>query len=297
MPSRPTVVGLGEILWDVFPNGAHFGGAPANFACSAAGLGGPGIDVCIAGSVGRDDLGRRAIELLEAHGVDISSVSSVNWPTGQVRIELDGMGRPKFEIAVDTAWDNVAWSIELQHLAGRADAVCFGTLGQRSEVSRQTIQRFLAATRPDCLRILDINLRPPFINEDIVLKSLEWANILKLNDWELSLLADMLGLSGPDDGLLKQLIEKHSLQLVALTRGADGAILRNRSGQLSDLPGQPVDVVDTVGAGDAYSAVLAIGTLRGLPLELINAWGIGVAAFVCSQPGATPQFPNELCQP
>ena len=136
MRPRPTVVGLGEILWDVFPDGAHFGGAPANFACSAAELRGDEIDVYIAGSVGHDNLGRRAIELLQAHGVNTSCVSSVDRPTGQVVVKLDEAGGASFEIAPDTAWDAVAWSDELQHLAARADAVCFGTLGQRSEVSR-----------------------------------------------------------------------------------------------------------------------------------------------------------------
>jgi fructokinase len=297
MPSRPTVVGLGEILWDVFPDGAHFGGAPANFACSMAELCGEELDVYIAGSVGRDDLGRRAIVLLRAHGVDTSSVTSVDQPTGQVLVQLDEAGRPSFEIAADTAWDNFAGSNVLHELASRADAVCFGTLGQRSSVSRRTIQSFVQATRPDCLRILDINLRAPFWNREIVLQSFELANMLKLNDSELALVAEMLGWRGRVDELLVKLIETYSFELVALTRGADGAVLRSASGQHSDLPGQPASVVDTVGAGDAYSAVLAIGSLRDLPLDKINAWGNRVAAFVCSQAGATPHFPDELRQP
>lgn len=297
MPLHAIVVGLGEILWDLFPDGPHFGGAPANFACHVAGLRGAEIDVFIAGSVGRDALGRRAIELLQEHGVDTSCVSSVDSPTGQVRVEIDEVGRGRFEIAAETAWDNVAWSKELQHLAERADAVCFGTLGQRSEVSGHTIQEFLRTTPPHCLRILDINLRPPFWNEGIVLRSLELANVLKLNDSELAIVADILGLSGAADELLVQLIDRYSLQLVALTRGADGAVLRSALGQQSDLPGEPTAVADTVGAGDAFTAVLAIGMLRGLPLEMINVWGNRVASYVCSQPGATPHLPDYLHQP
>jgi fructokinase len=294
---RQTVVGLGEILWDVFPDGAHFGGAPANFACSVAELCGEAMDVYIVGSVGRDDLGRRAVELLRGHGVDTSCVSEVDRPTGQVLVQLDEAGRPSFEIAADTAWDNLGSSDELRRLAGRCDAVCFGTLGQRSDVSRRTIQSFMRATRPDCLRILDINLRPPFWNKEIVVQSLELANIVKLNDTELPAVADAFGWKATADELLERLIYAFSIQVVALTRGADGALLRSASGQTSDLPGQPVTVVDTVGAGDAYTAVLAIGMLRGLPLETINAWGNRVAAFVCSQSGATPHIPDYLHQP
>jgi fructokinase len=294
---RQTVVGLGEILWDVFPDGAHFGGAPANFACSVAELCGGGMEVYIVGSVGRDDLGRRAVELLRGHGVDTSCVSTVDRPTGQVLVQLDEAGRPSFEIAADTAWDNLASCDELQQLAARADAVCFGTLGQRSDVSRRTIQSCMRATRPDGLRILDINLRPPFWNKEIVVQSLELANILKLNDTELPTVAEALGWKGTADELVERLMDAFSLQVVALTRGADGALLRSASGETSDLPSQPVTVVDTVGAGDAYTAVLVIGMLQGLPLETINAWGNRVASFVCSQAGATPHIPDYLHHP
>jgi fructokinase len=294
---RPTVVGIGEILWDVFPDGPRFGGAPANFACSVAQLCGGGMDVHLAGGVGRDDLGRRAIELLQTRGVDTSFVSLVDRPTGQVLVELDPAGHASYEFAADAAWDNVACSDKLNQLATRANAVCFGTLGQRSEISRETIQRFLRATRPDCLRILDINLRPPFWNKEIVLQSLELANVLKLNDTELASLADLLGWKSAGDELLDQLMDGFSLQLVALTHGADGAVIRSALGQHSELPGQPIAVADTVGAGDAYTAVLAIGSLNGIPLETINAWAIRVAAFVCSQPGATPHLPDYLHQP
>ena len=294
MPARPTIVGLGEILWDVFPDGPHFGGAPANFACSAAELCGDGMDVYIVGSVGRDELGRRAIELLQAHGVDTHCVSLADQPTGQVLVTLDEAGRASFEIAVDTAWDNITWSDELQRLAARADAVCFGTLGQRSPTSRETIQRFVRSTPPECLRILDINLRPPFWNEEILRQSFELANVLKLNDTELVVVAELLGWRGTDDELLKKLLRTFSLRLVALTRGADGAKLVSASGQQSDLQGQPIAVVDTVGAGDSYTAALAIGMLSQVPLGATNAWGIRVAGFVCSHAGATPHFPADL---
>jgi fructokinase len=297
MMPHPTVIGIGEILWDVFPDGPRFGGAPANFACSVAELARDRIDVYMAGGVGADDLGRRAIEALHAHGVDTSCVAVVDRPTGQVLVKLDAAGRASYEFAADAAWDNVAWSDGLQQLAARADAVCFSTLGQRSEISRQTIQRFVRATAAECLRVLDINLRPPFWNEEIVMQSLQLANVLKVNDAELSILADVLGWRGADHELLQQLVDRFSLQLVALTRGSAGALLLSESGERSDLPGQPTVVVDTVGAGDSFAAALVVGLLSGLPIATINAWGNRVAAFVSSQPGATPHVPDYLHQP
>lgn len=297
MTRRVTVIGIGEILWDVFPDGLRFGGAPANFACSVAELARDRIDVYAAGAVGGDDLGQAAFEALHLHSVQTSHVSIVDRSTGQVRIKLDAAGRASYEFAANAAWDNLPWSDGLERLAARADAVCFSTLGQRSQISRQTIQRFVRATPASCFRVLDINLRPPFWSEEIVLQSLQLANVLKLNDAELLVLADMLRWSGADLELLQRLVDRFSLRLVSLTRGAEGAILLSESGEQSDLPGQTTVVVDTVGAGDSFTAALVIGLLSCLPLVKINAWGNRVAAFVSSQPGATPRIPNYLHRP
>src|SRR5215510_4435415 len=297
MMRRATVIGIGEILWDVFPDGPRFGGAPANFACSVAELARDRIDVYTAGAVGTDGLGRSAIEVLRGRGVDTSCVAVVDLPTGQVLVKLDAAGRASYEFAADAAWDDLAWSDGLEQLAARADAVCFSTLGQRSGIARQTIQRFVRATPASCFRVLDINLRPPFWNEEIVLQSLQLANVLKLNDAELLVLADMLRWSGADLELLQRLVDRFSLRLVSLTRGAEGAVLLSESGEQSDLPGQTTVVVDTVGAGDSFAAALVIGLLSGLPLAKINAWGNRVAAFVSSQPGATPHIPHYLRRP
>jgi fructokinase len=294
---RATIVGLGEVLWDVFPDGPRFGGAPANFACSAAELARERSDVFMVGAVGPDELGRRAIESLRQHSVDTRYVAVVERPTGQVLVKLDAEGHPSYEIATDTAWDNVPWSDSLQQLAGRSDAVCFGTLAQRSDVTRRVIQQFLRATPAACLRVLDINLRPPFWNETVVIESLQLANVLKLNDAELVALADVLHWTGTDQDLLQRLIKEFALHLVALTRGADGALLVSKTGERSDLPGEPTAVADTVGAGDAYTAVLVVGLLSGMPLNAINGWATRVATFVCSQPGATPAFPASLREP
>jgi fructokinase len=280
-----------------FLRGPRFGGAPANVACSVAEIARDTIDVYMASSVGSDDLGRRAIEALHQHGVNTSYVALVDRPTGQALIKLDAAGQASYEFAADAAWDHVAWSDELQKLAARADVVCFSTLGQRSEVSRRTIQQFVRATPDKCLRVLDINLRPPFWNEEVVLQSLQLANVLKLNRAELSVLADISGWSGADHELLQQLVQKFSLQLGALTRGPAGAALLSESGQRSDLPGQPTVVVDTVGAGDSFTATLVVGLLDDLSLATINAWGNRVAAFVSSHLEATPHIPDYLHQP
>lgn len=295
MADRPVIIGLGEILWDVFPDGPHFGGAPANFACSVAELAGEVADSLMVGSVGDDELGRRAISMLQSHNVDIRGVAIAMHPTGKVLVTLDSAGVPSYEIATDTAWDNIAWTVDLAQFAAGAGAVCFGSLAQRSAMSRQTIQEFVKGTRPDCLRIFDINLRAPFWTEGVLRESLALVNVLKLNDAELVVVADLFGWNSSNQrDVLNRLIETFSLRLVALTRGADGATLLNAAGELSELPGEKIAIADTVGAGDAFTAALVIGMLHKMPLEAINSWAIRVAGFVCSQPGGTPHFPPEL---
>lgn len=294
MQQRRVIVGLGEVLWDVFPDGPRFGGAPANFACSIAELAGDHVEAAVASSVGNDEFGSRALEELGGHGVDTRCLTQVDRPTGRVDVTLDASGSASYDFAADTAWDNLSWSNDLESLAARADAVCFGTLGQRSAASREVIRRFLGATRPNCLRVFDINLRPPFWSEEVVLQSLNLAGLLKLNDAELPVLAGMLGLHGGEREQLDQLLGRYPLELVALTRGAAGSLLLSRTGECSELPGNTTLVVNTVGAGDAFTAALVLGRLDQRPLAEINEWANRVAAFVCSQPGATPHFPESL---
>ena len=284
MAKRFTIVGLGEALWDEFPDGPRFGGAPANFACHAAML---GADASLVSRVGDDDLGARAVAALRACGVDASHVGTGPFPTGTVRVELDPAGKPTFTIREGVAWDRLAWSDDLEALAARADAVCFGTLGQRSTESRETIRRFLTATGPNGVRLFDVNLRPPFYDRQVVLDSLNLANALKLNDDELPIVASMLGLSGTEAGLMAELARRYRLPLVALTRGARGAMLLAR-GTFYECAALPVKVVDTVGAGDAFTAALTLGWLRGDDLGDVGRRACRVAEFVCSQAGATP---------
>ena len=290
----PRIVGLGEILWDVFPDGARFGGAPANFACSAAGLAAGSARVGMAGAVGRDDLGQRALAELTSRGVDVTAVAVLPEPTGRVDVTVDLAGHASYVFAPDCAWDHVSWSGSLERLAAETSAVCFGTLGSRGSVSLATVRRFVAAVPSSALRILDINLRPPFWSPEIVRDSLPLANIVKCNDDELPVVAELLGLSGSPEAILRQLVSSHALRLAALTRGAKGSLLVSADGLSSDLPGTPVEVVDTVGAGDAFTAAVTLGLLAGWPLSKLHAHAERVAAFVCTQAGGTPPIPADL---
>lgn len=291
MTDRQTIVGLGEVLWDVFPDGEKFGGAPANFACSVAELAGNHFDVRVVSAVGSDDLGQRAITTLHQHHVTTENVVTCGYPTGTVLVSLDGAGHASYTFAANTAWDNMEWTDALHGLASKTQAVCFGTLGQRESRSRATIRQFVRATPPTALRVFDVNLRPPFWTAAVVTESLELANVVKLNDTELPVVAELCHISGSDEHLLRTLMTRFSLRAIALTRGTKGALLMDAGGSMSDLPAELVQVIDTVGAGDAYTAALVIGLLRNIPLDRINAWGIRVAAFVCTQAGATPHFP------
>ncbi len=291
MTDRQQIIGLGEVLWDVFPNGPRFGGAPANFACCAAGVSGSAVQVSMMSAVGKDSLGRQGLNEFRKRHVDVTHVVPLDLQTGQVLVQLDAQGQASYQFLEDTAWDHIAWTTSLQNLAEQADAVCFGTLGQRSVVSRETIRQFMNSTREGCLRILDINLRPPYWSDAVILESLPLANVLKLNNDELPIVASILSLQGNEEELMRQLLQKFSLRLVALTRGAAGSLLLSRSGERSELPGQKIKAVDTVGAGDAFTAALTVGLLQDKPLAETHSWADRVAAFVCTQAGATPDFP------
>ena len=289
---RPVVVGLGEVLWDIFPDETRFGGAPANFTCAVAGLS-QGVDVFMASGIGSDELGRRAREELSRRRVDTLAVISRKQPTGTVHVSVDGSGHASYEFAVDTAWDSLTWSTEWNDLAKRASAVCFGTLGQRSETSREAIQRFVSVVPDSAFVVFDINLRPPFFTDEVITQSLTLCNVLKLNDEELPEVARLSGLDIQSNDLLAQLARRWSLQAIAVTQGADGATIWHKDKQV-DAPGIATAVVDTVGAGDCFTAAMVIGLLRGDGLQQICDHACAAASFVCGQPGATPEFPASL---
>jgi fructokinase len=283
------VAGIGEILWDIMPSGKQLGGAPANFAYHAHGL---GARSRVISRVGRDDLGAEILQRLQALGLPTEGIQvDPSSPTGTVSVELLADGQPRFTIHEDVAWDRLALEQAALDAVGEADAVSFGTLAQRSEPARGTIQALLAAVRPGAWRILDINLRQHYFSREIIETSLRLSNAVKLNDAELPVLAEMLGLRGNVRQQIEELARQHSQRLVCLTRGADGSLLYSQ-GQWADDPSQPVAVKDTVGAGDAFTAALAVGLLTGKPLDAINRLANQVARYVCSCEGATPPLPE-----
>lgn len=286
--TRPTIVGIGELLWDLLPSGVHLGGAPANFCYIASVL---GASATIVSRVGTDELGSRAVKTLGEHGLNTLMVQSdAEHPTGTVNVTLSGDGLPSYVITENVAWDHLAWNAALAELASRADAVCFGTLAQRSQVSRSTILRFLDHTPPDCLRVLDVNLRPPFDRAEIVRDSIRNANVVKLNHEELEFVLSACGLpSFPGEVGARALREYASLRAVCITRGARGSVIDTAEGTV-DHPGVKVDVADTVGAGDAFTAAMTLELLNKRPLNELSDFANQVAGLVASKPGAMPSF-------
>jgi fructokinase len=292
MSARPVIVGIGEVLWDVYPDAAHFGGAPANFACHAAGL---GAEAWMVSAVGADEFGDRALDSLRARGVECGFVArDSRHATGCVLVTVDARGQAGYEFAADTAWDHLSWSDHLASLARRCDAVCFGTLGQRSSISRDTIRRFVQATPRAALKVFDVNLRQQFYDAETIESSLQIASVLKVNGEELPIVAELCGIQArmPRD-VLMELMSRYELRLAAVTHGRDGALLI-AAGEETECPAVPTTVVDTVGAGDAFTATLVSDFLRGLPLVEINRHANAVASFVCSQSGATSPLPAYL---
>ncbi len=292
-----TILAVGEVLWDVFDDGPRFGGAPANFACTCAELGRGRVRVYLASAVGRDSLGDEARRQLVSHGVDVTHLAAADGETGQVIVTHDAQKKATYRFIDRPAWDHIPTTQQLLTTATTADVLCFGTLGQWADTSRQTIRAAVSVANPTALRILDINLRPPFWSPEIVRDSLALANVLKLNDEELPQVAEVLGITGTPDEFMREVVRRYSFRLVALTRGANGAVLQTADGR-SEEPGVAVKLVDTVGAGDAHTAALALGLAHGWPLDRINRWACEVAAFVCTHLGATPtistqyQFPG-----
>lgn len=285
------VAGIGEVLWDVFPCGEKFGGAPANFICHCHSL---GAEAYIISCIGNDERGVKARRFLDKHGVDTSCLKNDSaHETGVVIVELDDAGKPEYEIKECVAWDNIPWMEEMGAVARQLDAVCFGSLSQRSNVSRSTIQKFLAATSSDCLRVFDINIRQNFYSDEIIRSSLESANVLKLNDEELPIVAELINANGSDEAVIKLLIKQFGLKLAALTRGDKGSLMATPD-SVSDFPGIKADIVDTVGAGDSFTSAMIMGFLNNKSLERINEEANRLAAFVCSQAGGVPALPASL---
>ncbi len=284
------VTGIGEVLWDVLPEGKKLGGAPANFAYHVSQF---GFESRIVSAIGPDMLGEELLSGLGDKGLDCM-IEAVPYPTGTVQVELDSDGIPCYDIKEGVAWDNIPFTPELENLARNTKAVCFGSLAQRSPVSRDTINRFIDAMPEGSLRIFDINLRQNFYTKDIVCNSMRKCNILKINDEELETVSRMFELpDGPQQSRAKTLLSMFGLKALILTCGATGSHVFT-SEETSYIATPQVEVADTVGAGDSFTAAFVSGLLKGLDIRQAHRLAVATSAFVCTQEGAMPVLPASL---
>ena len=284
------IVGLGEALWDVLPEGKKLGGAPANFAYHAAQF---GLDTIAISALGEDKLAEETIEALKEHNLNYL-MPRVPYPTGTVQVTLTGDGIPTYNIKENVAWDNIPLTDEMLEIAKNARAVCFGSLAQRNVVSRENIHKFLDATPKDCVKIFDINLRQQFYTKEVIKESLKRCNILKINDEELVLIGRMFGYPGLDiENKCWLILGKYNLDMLVLTCGTNGSYVFT-PGQMSFQETPKVEVADTVGAGDSFTGSFVGSILNGKPVPEAHKTAVQVSAFVCTQNGAMPIVPDRL---
>lgn len=278
------IIGLGEILWDMLPTGKQLGGAPANFAYHVCRLGGNGWAVS---AISDDELGREIKNTLSTKKLN-TILEEVNEPTGTVQVTLNAAGVPTYDITEGVAWDHIPFTERIGNLAKETAAVCFGTLAQRSPESRETIRRFIEAMPEGSLKVYDINLRQKYYDEDVISSSLRMADILKINDEELETVSKMFCLSGTSEERCRAISREFNLKFVILTMGVDGSkvILEDRV-HLS-TPGK-INIVDTVGAGDSFTAAFMLAYLRGESIEKAHTLATEVSSYVCTKAGAMPE--------
>lgn len=285
------VVGMGEALWDVLPEGKKIGGAPANFAYHVSQF---GLPSCVVSAIGNDALGKEIIENFTSKGLD-QLIAEVPYPTGTVQVEIDQTGIPLYDIKENVAWDNIPYTEHLDALAKRTKAVCFGSLAQRNVVSRNTINHFLD-TMPkddDSLIVFDVNLRQGFYNKEILCKSMQNCNILKINDEELITVSRMFGYPGIDlQDKCWILLGKYNLKMLILTCGINGSYVFT-PGNVSFQSTPKVEVADTVGAGDSFTAAFIASILKGKSVTEAHSIAVKTSAYVCTQKGAMPILPPE----
>lgn len=287
---KDIIVGMGEALWDCLPEGRKLGGAPANFAYH---VGQFGWKTVVVSAIGSDPLGDEILERIEAVHLN-HKIVRVPYPTGTVQVTLSGEGIPAYEICENVAWDNIPWTPELEDLARHTKAVCFGSLAQRNAESRNTILRFLGSMDSDTERVYDINLRQSFYSLEVIEESLRRATILKLNDEEIIVVKALLCLMGDDQSVCRQLISKYpSLRMVILTCGAIGSYVFTAD-DTSYVETPKVEVADTVGAGDSFTATFVAQILKGCTIPEAHRKAVAVSAYVCTQKGAMPVLPAEL---
>jgi fructokinase len=298
LKSPHLILGIGELLWDVLPEGPRLGGAPANFSVMAGRL---GNHAAILSRIGRDDLGREAVHVLDPMPADTSFLQvDPRHETGRVTVAFSD-GQPAYTIHQPAAWDAMELSNEWVRLAERANAICFGSLAQRSNESRQAIQSLVAQTLSPCIRVFDVNLRPPFYSSEVVQESLELATVMKMNDAEVPLVLALLGMPVEESGSTRSLrrgaerllTEFPTLEMVAVTRGGNGSLLVRRD-EWHEHPGYPIQVADTIGAGDAFTAAMTHYLLRGAELPVLNEAGNRWGGWIASRSGAMPELPDAV---
>lgn len=285
------VIGIGEALFDMLPEGKKLGGAPANFAYNVSQF---GINSCAVSAIGKDELGKELINELNRHNLNFQ-IEEVDYPTGKVQVTLDINGIPCYEIKENVAWDNIPFTPKLEDLAKHCSAVCFGTLAQRNQVSRQTIHRFLdlMPDREDTYKIFDINLRQGFYTKETITESMERCNILKINDEELIAVSRLFGYPGIDlQNKCWLLMGKYNLRMLILTCGVNGSYVFT-PGHVSFVDTPHVEVVDTVGAGDSFTGAFIASVLKGKSPDEAHKLAVKVSAYVCTQNGAMPKLPEE----
>ena len=289
MKKERYIVGLGEVLWDVLPEGEKLGGAPANFAFNAGQLGFPAVAVS---AIGRDRLGDEAERIFSENGLKFI-LPRVDFPTGRVDVSLDAFGIPTYTFIENPAWDNIPFTPEMASVASDCLAVCWGSLAQRSPVSRETVRRFLDSVQEDCLKIFDINLRVNYYTKEVIEDSMRRCDILKINDEELEKVSGMFSLEGGVASKCHRLIEAYGLRMLILTCGTDGSYVFSSEGE-SFLPTPKVEVVDTVGAGDSFTAAFCISVLRGEGIGEAHRKAVEVSAYVCTRAGAMNPLPAKF---
>lgn len=279
------VVGLGEILWDVFPERKVLGGAPANFAYHVSQFGFNGYAVS---AIGEDLLGKEILSSLEDKKLNYL-IETTDYPTGTVEVTLNKSGIPQYEICENVAWDNIPFTARTENLAKNTQTVCFGSLAQRSAVSRETIRKFLAAMPEDGLKIFDINLRLDYYTREIIEESLQMANMMKINDEEVIKIAALFGWNGKEQDICKRLLDEYDLNILILTKGTEGSfVFTPRQTSYQSTP--KVHVADTVGAGDSFTAAFVAAYLHGERIEDAHQLAVEVSAYVCLQHGAMPKL-------
>ena len=288
------IVGIGEALWDVLPEGKKLGGAPANFAYHVSQF---GLESCIVSAVGDDVLGQEIKDNFEEKKLN-HILETVPYPTGTVQVEIDLNGVPQYEIKENVAWDNIQFTPEVEALAKRTRALCYGSLAQRNEVSRATINRFIDAMpkTEDTLIVFDVNLRQRFYTKEVLDESMRRCNVLKINDEELVTISRMLGYPGTDlQSKCWILLGRYDLKMLTLTCGVNGRYIFT-SGNMSYLSTPMVEVADTVGAGDSFTATFTSSIIKGQTVAESHRRAVEVSAFVCTQHGATPILPKKFTE-